>query len=430
MDEHPEFDIVEITRKMSVDMLNTVEITSQEAAWYLLREPMSKSSSVVVYIPTIWPVERQRIRKTQKELDKMNIDNDATNIWKENWFDKYEKRPEELEEVNLAQFVAHYTHNTNGNWIRRKEPRVIRYRNYDMADDINEYKREMVTLYIPFRDEENEILAETKFIEMYDDNEMLLLERHKEFSSNLDIQKMIEIYRELCREDEFNDDDNAEGINLARRFPEANPFQELYNATHTMNDDLRLATLHKLGAIAKKRENLMPNEQFYDLMRMANEKQKALLMHVIANLLSFNRSPFQIFFTGPAGYGKTFLIKLIMEIYNRFTDNDGFCNAYITCASTGKAAVAIDGTTIHTALKISLSKLLPSIEVAQQYRTLFKYVQVILIDEISMVVAELLNRIDSRLKQITGNFQDNFGEMDIIFIGDLRQLPPVRATPI
>jgi hypothetical protein len=253
MDEHPEFDIVEITRKMSVDMLNTVEITSQEAAWYLLREPMSKSSSVVVYIPTIWPVERQRIRKTQKELDKMNIDNDATNIWKENWFDKYEKRPEELEEVNLAQFVAHYTHNTNGNWIRRKEPRVIRYRNYDMADDINEYKREMVTLYIPFRDEENEILAETKFIEMYDDNEMLLLERHKEFSSNLDIQKMIEIYRELCREDEFNDDDNAEGINLARRFPEANPFQELYNATHTMNDDLRLATLHKLGAIAKKK---------------------------------------------------------------------------------------------------------------------------------------------------------------------------------
>jgi hypothetical protein len=47
-----------------------------------------------------------------------------------------------------------------------------------------------------------------------------------------------------------------------------------------------------------------------------------------------------------------------------------------------------------------------------------------------MVVAELLNQIDSRLKQITGNFQDNFGGMDIIFIGDLRQLPPVRATPI
>lgn len=215
MDEHPEFDIIEITRKMSINIVNTVEITSQEAAWYLLREPMSKSSSVVVYIPTIWPVERQRIRKTQKELGEMNIDDDATNIWKEHWFDKYEKRPEELEDVSLAQFVAYYTHSAVGYWTRRKEPRIIRYRNYDMTDDMNEYKREMVTLYIPFRNEENEILADTKFIQIYDDNETLLLERLKEFSSNVDIQKMVEISRDLYREDELNHDDNAEEINLA-----------------------------------------------------------------------------------------------------------------------------------------------------------------------------------------------------------------------
>ncbi|GFR16985.1 helitron_like_N domain-containing protein [Trichonephila clavata] len=50
MDEH--FDIVEITRKMSIDMLNSVEMTSQEAAWYLLCEPISKSCAQMVYIPT------------------------------------------------------------------------------------------------------------------------------------------------------------------------------------------------------------------------------------------------------------------------------------------------------------------------------------------------------------------------------------------
>lgn len=132
------------------------------------------------------------------------------------------------------------------------------------------------------------------------------------FSSNLDIQKTIEICRKLCREDELNQDDDAEGDNVGRLFPEANPFQELYNADHIMNDDLRLATLNKLGAIAKKRDNLMSNEQFYELMRMANQRQKALLMHVIANLLSSNRSPLQVFFTGPAGCGKTFLIRLLM----------------------------------------------------------------------------------------------------------------------
>ncbi|GFS89555.1 ATP-dependent DNA helicase [Trichonephila clavipes] len=120
-----------------------------------------------------------------------------------------------------------------------------------------------------------------------------------------------------------------------------------------------------------------------------------------------------------------------MEIYNRFSNTDGFCNAYIACASTGKAAVAIDGTTVHTAFKITLSRLLPlSIEVAHQYRALFKFIKVIIIDEVSMISAELLGHIDSRLKQITGNYNTNFGGLDMILIGDLRQLPPVRATPI
>lgn len=120
-----------------------------------------------------------------------------------------------------------------------------------------------------------------------------------------------------------------------------------------------------------------------------------------------------------------------MEIYDRFSDSDGYCDAYITCASTGKAAVAIHGTTVHTSLKISLSKLLPlRIEVAHQYRSLFKYIRAIIICEVSMIGAELLEQIDLRFKQITGNFASNFGNLDVILIGDLRQFPPVRATPI
>ena len=59
----------------------------------------------------------------------------------------------------------------------------------------------------------------------------------------------------------------------------------------------------------------------------------------------------------------------------------------------------------------------------QQYRTLFKSVQVLIIDEISMINAELLSHIDARLKQITGNYESEFGSVDIILIGDLRQLP-------
>ena len=55
-----------------------------------------------------------------------------------------------------------------------------------------------------------------------------------------------------------------------------------------------------------------------------------------------------------------------MEIYNIFTDNDGYCNAYITCGSTGNASVAIDGATIHTPLKITQGTLHPFIHIAFQ----------------------------------------------------------------
>lgn len=176
MNENSEFDIVEITRKMSVDMLNTIEMSSQEAAWYLLRLPMSKSSVAVQYI-TCWPIERQKIRKTQKQIDE--LDDDSTDIWKEDWHNKYQKRPEELEAISLAQFVSKYTKNKKGEFVRKKQPEVIRYRNYDMTQDYNEYRREMVTLHIPFRNEDTEILADMKFTTIYDEHENEILEKKK-----------------------------------------------------------------------------------------------------------------------------------------------------------------------------------------------------------------------------------------------------------
>ncbi|XP_037958820.1 uncharacterized protein LOC119688206 [Teleopsis dalmanni] len=403
MDEHPEFNIFEITKHLSIHLLNQTEMTSQEAAWYLLREPMSKSSTAIEFIPTIWPIERHRVKKTMKQLSE--LEDDSIDIWKENWFDKYEKRPDAIQNVSLAQFVSKYYKNNKGENVEREEPKVIRYRNYDMATDYNEYRREMVTLHMPFRHEEAEIIAEMRYIQLYDENEALILERRKEFESNLDIRKTLEICRELCRED-INID--GEEINeVVGRIPDENPFAELYdNPNADLNDDLRLALFDKLGAIAKKKKNILPYEEFYELIRKANEEQREILFHTMHHLISKTgdmKDPLLVYLTGPAGSGKTFVIKALMEIYNRFSDTDGIFIAYIACASTGKAATAIGGTTVHNALSITLS---------------------------SMVSAELLQQIDARLRQITGLLQKDFGGLDVILIGDLRQLPPVKATPI
>jgi hypothetical protein len=110
-------------------MINTIEMTSQEAAWTLFREPMSHK---VEYIPTVWTIERQRIKKTQNDLDKVQVGEDSTNISKDNWFDKYEKRPQNLENVSQAQFVAYYNIKQDGTVGKKTEPRTIRYRCYDI----------------------------------------------------------------------------------------------------------------------------------------------------------------------------------------------------------------------------------------------------------------------------------------------------------
>lgn len=192
--------------------------------------------------------------------------------------------------------------------------------------------------------------------------------------------------------------------------------------------------LNKLGAVAKKKKNIMSCDDFYDLMCRANEEQREILFHTMHHLISTDelmREPLFIYLTGPAGRGNTFVIKGIMEMYNRFSDTDDIFNAYIACASIGKAATAIGGSTVHSALSVSLSGLMRlNIEEAHQYRTLFKFVRVQIIDEVSMVPAELLEQINTRLKQITGLFTKDFGGLDVILIGDLRQLPPVKATPI
>ncbi|GFX43996.1 ATP-dependent DNA helicase [Trichonephila clavipes] len=66
-EQNPEKEYVEIMKQVGVKFLNTVEMSSQEAAWYLLRQPMSRSSREMSYIPTVWPQERHKLRKRKAE---------------------------------------------------------------------------------------------------------------------------------------------------------------------------------------------------------------------------------------------------------------------------------------------------------------------------------------------------------------------------
>jgi ATP-dependent DNA helicase PIF1 len=124
-----------------------------------------------------------------------------------------------------------------------------------------------------------------------------------------------------------------------------------------------------------------------------------------------------VFLTGRAGTGKSTLLR-----YYRATT----AKKSVVLAPTGVAAVHVQGQTIHSFFRFG-----PDITVAKvrsrndRESVLFKRLQEIIIDEISMVRADLLDCIDAFLR-LNGAVPDQpFGGVRMIFVGDLYQLPPV-----
>lgn len=125
-----------------------------------------------------------------------------------------------------------------------------------------------------------------------------------------------------------------------------------------------------------------------------------------------------LFITGKAGTGKSTLL----DYFRKNTQKE-----IVVLAPTGVAAVNINGETIH-----SFFKFMPGVTVTEAEKTankfktnfLFQKLEMIIIDEISMVRADLLDCVDIFLQTVR-TCKTPFGGIQMVFIGDLYQLPPV-----
>lgn len=148
-------------------------------------------------------------------------------------------------------------------------------------------------------------------------------------------------------------------------------------------------------------------------------------------ILETNKS---VFLTGKAGTGKTTLLKEILEK----TDKN-----YIVAAPTGVAAINAGGMTLHSLFLLPLKSFLPirygnkEMNLFCDYAQLVKHqkfnrqkldllleLELLIIDEISMVRADIFDALDSTLRRVRKN-QLPFGGVQLLVIGDLYQLAPV-----
>jgi hypothetical protein len=131
-----------------------------------------------------------------------------------------------------------------------------------------------------------------------------------------------------------------------------------------------------------------------------------------------------IFLTGKAGTGKTTFLRTVMQQSRKRP---------IVVAPTGVAAINAGGVTIHSFFQLPFSPYVPGAKVESKFdfsrekRKIIASIDLLIIDEISMVRADLLDAIDAVLRR----FRDHnlpFGGVQLLLIGDLAQLTPV-VTP-
>lgn len=130
-----------------------------------------------------------------------------------------------------------------------------------------------------------------------------------------------------------------------------------------------------------------------------------------------------IFLTGKAGTGKTTFLQRIRQDTSK---------RIVVVAPTGVAAINAGGVTIHSFFQLPFGPYLPDSQTntTQQRRfsgdkiRLIKSMDLLVIDEISMVRADLLDGIDDVLRRYRNHYEP-FGGVQLLMIGDLHQLPPV-----
>ena len=143
-----------------------------------------------------------------------------------------------------------------------------------------------------------------------------------------------------------------------------------------------------------------------------------------------------IFLTGKAGTGKTTFLRHIVQHTFKYA---------VVAAPTGIAAINAGGVTLHSLLHLPFGAFLPenipfqegtttrlntpkslnnTIRFREEKLRLIRQLELLIIDEVSMLRADLLDAIDHRLRSLRKR-REPFGGVQMLFIGDLKQLPPV-----
>src|SRR5690606_17702606 len=165
------------------------------------------------------------------------------------------------------------------------------------------------------------------------------------------------------------------------------------------------------------------------------EMQTTDRLKLAAHFVNSTSSP--IFLTGKAGTGKTTFLRDLAQLTHK---------THVIVAPTGIAALHAKGVTIHSQFLLPLGSFLPTKEPEGNFsssgfftqhtltrrqplnmvrKKVLASIELLIIDEVSMLRADILDAIDYRMRSVKRNFNEPFGGIQVLMIGDLFQLPPI-----
>ncbi|XP_069108223.1 uncharacterized protein [Argopecten irradians] len=406
-------DIKRQVRHIGNKFLNSVEVSAQEAAYLTLQLPLTKSSRDVVFINTSEPQNRTFLLKQKDVLEK--LPQDSTDIESDNIVKRYAKRPKQLQKMCLADYVAELDISYPK---KMSSPEEINDDDLSKSDSEDEDDPDNVDNWTEITLPNDNKCAE--YEHHTDEIDSALQRAHDDLNDEFD--KIAPLTQHTEQEDE------QEGSHQSKQFiyykPETAAHQE-----YDIGVDLGIS---QTAAHVEHSPTLLPNEEYLQLVRHLNLKQKEFFLHVL-HWVKTRDEPLYAFLTGGAGVGKSVVIKALYQALKRCLcsvegENPDNCKVLL-CAPTGKAAHNINGTTIHAAFKILPNRGYQNYHVDSDtlntLRVKYRDLSVVIIDEVSMVGNKMLSLINECLQKIKGNQSQLFGGVSVVLIGDLYQLKPV-----
>ncbi|XP_077972734.1 uncharacterized protein LOC144427420 [Styela clava] len=465
----------DVMKKIGMLYLRNREVSAQESAFRACNMPLKGCSRNVVFLPTggdsvkislPLSVLKNKLKASGGELN-------PSDMWMTSMIEKYRARPrqQEIDEICYGEFFSRYRvlsqtqakgnkkalelENGLGHVQKREttQPAIVRYPRFRKEKNSEKYYRSILELFFPHRtDEDLKPLHCKNYAEFYKFGKCsvhgrsmnvkeLVTENMRKFEN---IREELSEAGNMLADKQLSQDEWADLITeLQQRTRDEGRDS---NVIHTVEDEQEcddIPDLHQTTSeITFVKNVFISKEEALPILRSLNEMQTevfyAIRQWCVKKANGKNPDPFHLFISGGAGTGKSHLVKAIYYetskvLANRAEDISQIL--VLLTASTGVAAYNIKATTIHSTFSIPVQATIPYRPLAEEklntLKCRYENLELLIIDEISMVDYKLLSYIHGRLRQIkSASDEFPFGKVSIIAVGDFYQLPPVKASPL